>query len=279
MFGGKWLTCPLRPNWQDLPPDRPRSPQVNDGLPVSSNDPSWNLIQHVFSIPVAHCGTRPRIINGFLMEMTQWYLRYQCPRYYKLEGPDQVNCLASGSWSQVPVCKREYQSQFHRLAAKVNGSFLVFSAANFCYLNTAMVQHLENIGLIYLEVGQRQKLQCMNWGQWYTDHFTMATCTAQGLTYSKCEYNVSVAPRHRSIAHRDVFFPGCSWVNPLVSDGNWPTLVSLPHQRHVFSSSSSAKNKNPTAASGFVQKAGDLPAPSLHPRRVNKVFHVKNVPE
>lgn len=47
--------------------------------------------------------------NGVVMEMTESYLRYQCVRYFKLEGLDRVYCLASGLWSWVPVCRREHQ--------------------------------------------------------------------------------------------------------------------------------------------------------------------------
>lgn len=39
------------------------------------------------------------------------YLKYQCVRYFKLEGPTMVYCHSSGMWTRIPVCQGETRSR------------------------------------------------------------------------------------------------------------------------------------------------------------------------
>lgn len=82
-----------------------------------------------------------------------------------------------------------------------------------------MYWHLEDWGFVYLEVGHNVRLKCQNDGKWMTAHYATASCFDTGLTLGPCKYSSSAGRRHLCVSHSDIFFLGCSWLNPTVSDG------------------------------------------------------------
>uniref|UniRef100_A0A668VDL0 Sushi domain-containing protein n=1 Tax=Oreochromis aureus TaxID=47969 RepID=A0A668VDL0_OREAU len=57
---------------------------------------------------VRSCGARPSIENAIIVEEGPMYLKYQCNGFYKLVGPDTVNCYSDGSWSKLPTCEEAF---------------------------------------------------------------------------------------------------------------------------------------------------------------------------
>ncbi|XP_044223431.1 complement factor H-like [Thunnus albacares] len=54
---------------------------------------------------IDNCGDHPSVPHGDVVVKEQIYLKYQCQKYYKREGPETVVCHNDGTWSKLPVCK------------------------------------------------------------------------------------------------------------------------------------------------------------------------------
>ncbi|XP_039878232.1 complement factor H-related protein 1-like isoform X5 [Simochromis diagramma] len=71
----------------------------------SSTSDSNNRDNSPIQINIQSCGARPNIENAAVVEEGPKYLKYQCNGFYKLAGPDTVNCYGDGSWSKLPTCE------------------------------------------------------------------------------------------------------------------------------------------------------------------------------
>ncbi|XP_039878230.1 complement factor H-like isoform X3 [Simochromis diagramma] len=71
----------------------------------SSTSDSNNRDSRPMLVNIQSCGARPNIEHAAVMEEGPMYLKYQCNGFYKLAGPDTVNCYGDGSWSKLPTCE------------------------------------------------------------------------------------------------------------------------------------------------------------------------------
>lgn len=77
---------------------------------------------------------------------------------------------------------------FYASAVKVKRSFPVFSAENYCYLNTAFYPELEDMNQHFLEIDEERDFKCAHRAGWRTDHYSRAHCSgSRTVTFSKCE--------------------------------------------------------------------------------------------
>ncbi|KAI9518494.1 hypothetical protein NQZ68_036376 [Dissostichus eleginoides] len=56
----------------------------------------------------ANCGDYPSVPDGDVVQVSGTYLKYQCNRFYTLEGPDIVMCQSNGKWTEPPSCKAAF---------------------------------------------------------------------------------------------------------------------------------------------------------------------------
>ncbi|KAM6990651.1 complement factor H-related protein 1-like isoform 2-T2 [Tautogolabrus adspersus] len=114
---------------------------------------------------VKNCGTFPTVTNGEVVESTEWFLKYSCIKYYKLEGPETVLCYGDGTWSNSPTCR-----------------------AAFCAVNTDEHPLLVSIGKVFMNEGEEREFDCVDLREWWFDHYSVAKCTIGGLSLQKCKY-------------------------------------------------------------------------------------------
>ncbi|MEQ2313135.1 hypothetical protein AMECASPLE_038475, partial [Ameca splendens] len=95
------------------------------------------------------CGDRPQIPN--VVEEERHYLKYKCPDYYKLVGPDTVVCYSNGTWSEVPRCQED-----------------------FCLLRPGDYSDLELTINKYLRNGEQQVVECAD--KWKFRNYSMVRC-------------------------------------------------------------------------------------------------------
>ncbi|XP_063318532.1 complement factor H-like [Pelmatolapia mariae] len=74
----------------------------------SSTSDSNNRDNSLIPVNIQSCGARPYIENAVIVEEGPMYLKYQCNRYYKLVGPEAVNCYSDAHWSKLPTCEEAF---------------------------------------------------------------------------------------------------------------------------------------------------------------------------
>uniref|UniRef100_A0A667Z4J1 Sushi domain-containing protein n=1 Tax=Myripristis murdjan TaxID=586833 RepID=A0A667Z4J1_9TELE len=96
-----------------------------------------------------------------------WSLTYECSDFYKLEGPAQVMCYSSGSWSELPTCK-----------------------VNFCTVDTADYADLLQLGqLKYIKERETQNLDCRAQDYWSRQLRAVFSCRNGRISRTECKYD------------------------------------------------------------------------------------------
>ena len=82
-----------------------------DQQTVSSDEATFN--NYYICIPFEGCGPPPSIPNGSLTSTVPGQtVTYSCNNGYFLFGSATVSCLASGSWSILPICScKKYHAE------------------------------------------------------------------------------------------------------------------------------------------------------------------------
>ncbi|KAF7661343.1 hypothetical protein LDENG_00263650 [Lucifuga dentata] len=113
---------------------------------------------------ISRCGHKPLIQNGEIVETGEMFLKYQCANFYKLEGPEEVQCYSDGTWSQLPICKE-----------------------TFCAVDTTTYSWLKAFfGVKYVRDGEKVRFECEKLAKWWFDHYSVGQCTNGRMTFSKC---------------------------------------------------------------------------------------------
>ncbi|XP_031711110.1 complement factor H-related protein 3-like, partial [Anarrhichthys ocellatus] len=112
---------------------------------------------------VSNCGKHPVVPNGDFVEKTEIFVRYQCASFYKLVGPDTVQCYSDGTWSKVPTCK-----------------------ATFCSVDTRHVYELIDDGVKFIRDGDTVKLECVKKSHQINNHYAVSRCTNGNISFSDC---------------------------------------------------------------------------------------------
>ncbi|XP_034558824.1 complement factor H-like [Notolabrus celidotus] len=114
-------------------------------------------------VAIRNCGRYPLVPNGEVFGYTDWFLKYSCNSFYKLEGQKTVMCYSDGSWSRAPTCK-----------------------VAFCSVDTDQYPELVDVGLQYLKDGEKVEFECVKKSHWWFDHYSVAKCTDGILMQKKC---------------------------------------------------------------------------------------------
>ncbi|KAM3604798.1 uncharacterized protein V6R79_016306 [Siganus canaliculatus] len=112
---------------------------------------------------VRTCGAPPVVPHGEAVGRRGQTVKYQCGSFYKLVGPEWVVCH-DGTWSQAPTCQ-----------------------ATFCAVNTDDYSALKPAGVKYLKDGESLKLDCVRQEHWWTDHFSVLSCSEGRATLTRYE--------------------------------------------------------------------------------------------
>ncbi|XP_029929850.1 complement factor H-like [Myripristis murdjan] len=113
---------------------------------------------------ISRCGEFPILTNGAVARTEIWSLTYECSDFYKLEGPAQVMCYSSGSWSELPTCK-----------------------VNFCTVDTADYADLLQLGqLKYIKERETQNLDCRAQDYWSRQLRAVFSCRNGRISRTEC---------------------------------------------------------------------------------------------
>uniref|UniRef100_A0AAZ1Y5S6 Sushi domain-containing protein n=1 Tax=Oreochromis aureus TaxID=47969 RepID=A0AAZ1Y5S6_OREAU len=111
---------------------------------------------------IRSCGARPSIENAIIVEEGPMYLKYQCNGFYKLVGPDTVNCYSDGSWSKLPTCEE---------------AFCVVDPARYARHGLAVTQSE------YMREGETKTFRCTTRGS-----YAYVRCTNRKIALTRCKY-------------------------------------------------------------------------------------------
>ncbi|KAM6920458.1 complement factor H-related protein 1-like isoform 1-T1 [Lycodopsis pacificus] len=120
----------------------------------SGTQPDWQ---------VNNCGKHPVVPNGDFVEKNEMFVSYQCTSFYKLVGPDTVECYSNGTWSKEPTCE-----------------------ANFCSVDTNRYYEFINNGVKFLRDGETVKLECVKESHQINDHYSVGRCRNGNISFSEC---------------------------------------------------------------------------------------------
>ncbi|XP_060940991.1 complement factor H-like isoform X4 [Limanda limanda] len=127
--------------------------------PGSGGSTSTSANRPLF-ISIEHCGTRPIVPNGVVVEEERMYLKFQCPAFYKQVGEDIVRCYDGGSWSKVPVCE---------------DAFCVMEPGYY-------VPGLEVPLAMFIKEGETEYIPCTR-----QDHSLAVHCSNRRITHTGCK--------------------------------------------------------------------------------------------
>ncbi|XP_039458695.1 complement factor H-like [Oreochromis aureus] len=126
----------------------------------SSTSDSNNRDSRPMLMNVRSCGARPSIENAIIVEEGPMYLKYQCNGFYKLVGPDTVNCYSDGSWSKLPTCEE---------------AFCVVDPARYARHGLAVTQSE------YMREGETKTFRCTTRGS-----YAYVRCTNRKIALTRC---------------------------------------------------------------------------------------------
>nr|XP_057923259.1 complement factor H-like isoform X2 [Doryrhamphus excisus] len=112
---------------------------------------------------VDRCGTAPIVPNGDIVERNQMFLKYQCASFYTRVGPRRVVCHSNGQWSKIPICKAAY-----------------------CSVDTSERTQLKDVGVKFINSGEKVRLECVKLDHWLTNHYSVASCNNAEITFTRC---------------------------------------------------------------------------------------------
>ncbi|KAM9719545.1 E-selectin-like isoform 4-T4 [Menidia menidia] len=107
------------------------------------------------------CGQFPVVKDGVDIRVDNCSLKYECAKYYRLEGPEQVMCHSDGTWSQIPTCR-----------------------ANYCSVNTTNYDDLKTTGVAFIANGETKRLECVD--RFWSQSFALVACEDGTPEISKC---------------------------------------------------------------------------------------------
>ncbi|XP_028329268.1 complement factor H-like [Gouania willdenowi] len=162
------VTC-QKGTWTAGPTCR-RTVTENDGSTTGTGE----SVTPSSGVGLNRCGEKPFITNAEIVQTGSDYLKYACPLYYKLEGPDTVRCLNNGLWTPLPFCREA-----------------------FCHVNTEDYPFLINIQAEFLLEGEKKRFKCVEkWG-WFSTYSEFECmdgivkhtdcCTKATFLINKCE--------------------------------------------------------------------------------------------
>uniref|UniRef100_A0AAZ1XJ94 Sushi domain-containing protein n=1 Tax=Oreochromis aureus TaxID=47969 RepID=A0AAZ1XJ94_OREAU len=126
----------------------------------SSTSDSNNRDNSPMLINIQSCGARPNIKNTVIVEEGPMYLKYQCNGFYKLAGPDTVNCYGDGSWSKLPTCEE---------------AFCVVDPARYAHHGLAVTQSE------YMREGEQKYFPCTA-----RDQYSYVWCANRRIYLTRC---------------------------------------------------------------------------------------------
>ncbi|KAM9719548.1 uncharacterized protein ACNS7B_020329 [Menidia menidia] len=110
---------------------------------------------------VDNCGQFPVVKDGVNYQVGNCSLKYECVKYYKLEGSENVVCYSDGTWSQIPTCR-----------------------ANYCSVNTTNYDDLKSTGVAFIANGSTKRLECVD--KFQSQNYALVKCEDGKLNISKC---------------------------------------------------------------------------------------------
>ncbi|XP_039878236.1 complement factor H-like isoform X2 [Simochromis diagramma] len=112
---------------------------------------------------IQNCGNFPVIENAVAQQTSQYHLTYRCQRLYRLVGPETVRCISSGMWSNLPECR-----------------------ANFCAVNTDDNPAYKSVGIVHIENGEEEKVECVKPHSWSFEHYSKVRCINGRVEATEC---------------------------------------------------------------------------------------------
>ncbi|XP_067461408.1 complement factor H-like isoform X8 [Thunnus thynnus] len=131
-----------------------RTQPTGGGSSTTSDRDSRPLI-----ITIDNCGDHPSVPHGDVVVTERMYLKYQCQKYYKYEGPETVVCHNDGTWSNLPVCKE-----------------------SFCLIDPAQLvgRGFKLSGVQYMTEGEETYISC-GWNR-----YRLFRCTNRQISVTEC---------------------------------------------------------------------------------------------